>query len=88
MFTIKDVLNNKHGESKRREVYWLSDVPDACQLSGRKIITEFVDGRVPGMSSWAIMAPDYFRGIGGTLGTGRGQHYRKQANGRWLKIEG
>jgi len=75
--------------TRKREVYWLSaNLPDKCQLSGKAIRTEFVDGRVPGISSWAIMEPGYFRQIGGTLGTGRGQRYRKQSDGRWLKVEG
>ncbi len=69
-------------------VYWISDVPATCQLSGNKIVTEFVDGRIPGHSSWAIMEPEYFLSIGGTLGTGNGQHYNKLADGRWLKVDG
>lgn len=69
-------------------VYWTGDVPARCQLSGRPIRSLFVDGRVPGTGSWALMTPGYFRGIGGTYGTGCGQLYQLQEDGRWLKIEG
>jgi hypothetical protein len=67
--------------------YWHGAVEAACQLSGREITNEFVDGRVPG-AGWAIVHPAYFRQVGGRLGTGAGQRYRKQADGRWLKVEG
>jgi hypothetical protein len=69
-------------------VHWMSEIPTHCQLSGRKITKRFVDGRAPGRSSWACMHPDYFRQIGGNLGTGNGQLYVRQDDGRWLKTEG
>jgi hypothetical protein len=77
------------GETITREpIHWMGSIETKCQLSGRKLTTEFVDGRVPGMSSWAIMHPAWFKSRGGKLGTGRGQRYQKQPNGRWLKVEG
>jgi hypothetical protein len=72
----------------REPVYWMGEVPKACQLSGKVIAKTFVDGRVPGMTSWAYVHPKYFKAIGGTFGVGRGQLYEKQDNGRWLKVEG
>jgi len=72
-----------------RLVYWRSPVPETCQLSGRKITTRFVDGRVPGHSAWACMDHEYFLSIGGRFGIGRGQLYEKrETSGRWLKTEG
>ena len=72
----------------KRATYWIGDVPTHCQLSGREIKGIFVDGRVPGISSWAIMSPGTFRTAGGQTGTGLGQVYKQQGDGRWLKIEG
>jgi hypothetical protein len=87
--TIGDVLDYKHGKQRHPDpVYWISEVPPKCQLSGRRITTHFVDGRVPGMSSWACMHPVHFASIGGRLGLGNGQLYERQPTGRWLKIEG
>jgi len=86
--TIGAVLAFQTKPAGKTPVYWRSPVPDTCQLSDRKITTKFVDGRVPGRSSWACMHPDYYLSGGGTFGTGRGQLYQKQADGRWLKING
>lgn len=67
-------------------VTWIGSVPTHCQLSGRKLTKQFVDGNTG--AGWAIMHPQYFRSIGGRYGTGRGQLYEKTADGRWQKIEG
>lgn len=84
------------------EHYWHGqEIPEFCQVGGNsravageinehpmRITDRFVDGRVPGHSSWAIMHPSTFERLGGTYGTNYGQLYAKQADGRWLKIEG
>jgi hypothetical protein len=71
-----------------KRVFWMGEVPTHCQLSNKRITKSFVDGRVPGHSSWACMHPSYYKSVGGTFGMGRGQRYEKQADGRWLKVEG
>lgn len=71
-----------------RTVYWTGTLPNHCEVSGMKIKDSFVDGRVPGMSCWGIMHPTYFKNNGGKLGQGFGQLYKKQSDGRWLKVEG
>ena len=89
MLKIEDVLNAKHGTATKEAVHWIGEVPPKCQLSGRKLTKRFVDGRIPGRSTWAIMHPDYFASIGGRVGMGNGQLYeRQQDSGRWMKIEG
>jgi hypothetical protein len=81
----------KWGElSKLREleVYWTGDVPQKDDF-GITISDEFVDGRMRDRTQWAMFAPQSWRAMGvGALGTGFGQKYRKQRNGRWLKVEG
>lgn len=48
----------------------------------------FIDGRTA-QGPWAIMAPSTWRMYGcGKLGTGCGQQYEKQADGKWMKMEG
>jgi len=70
--------------------YWVGPV-GALDDFGVRIEDEFIDGKTmmgPG-SPWAIMAPGSWRLHGSPrLGTGWGQRYKRQADGRWLKIEG
>jgi hypothetical protein len=71
---------------EKRKVYWMGPVPLECQISGRVLGKRFVDGSTS--RGWAIMHPMAHADHGRGLGTGRGQLYEKQADGRWLKIEG
>ena len=69
-----------------RQVYWLSPLGAADDF-GIPIAQEFVDGKTR-LGPWAIMAPSSFKIMGVGLGLGRGQRYERQADGRWLKVEG
>jgi hypothetical protein len=73
--------------SKTAAVYWTGK-PEKCNLCNTPITTNFVDGKVAGYSSWAIMCPECFRDFGIGLGMGRGQLYAKQSDERYMKIEG
>lgn len=68
--------------------YWMGDV-NRYDDFGRVIEGEFIDG-VTYEGPWAIMTPQSWRkkGVGRKLGTGIGQRYQKQADGKWLKVEG
>jgi hypothetical protein len=66
--------------------YWQGTVGPKDDF-GLEIEDEFVDGRTFG-GSWAIMTPRSHRKSGVGLGTGRGQRYERQEDGRWLKVEG
>lgn len=70
----------------QKPVYWVGKVP-AKDDFGAHIGQEFVDGRTK-QGAWAIMAPTNHDRYGCGLGMGRGQKYRLQADGRWLKVEG
>ena len=70
-----------------RKVFWLGMVPNDCQLTSRPIEDQFVDGRAPN-GMWAIMHPDTFKELGQVPGTGFGQLYQRQSDGRWMKIAG
>lgn len=49
-----------------------------CQLCGKKLGLEFVDGRTKMDSRWAIMCVPCHRTYGLGLGTGYGQQYRRE----------
>lgn len=72
---------------ERRKRYWAGTIGPRDDF-GEPITDEFIDGLARGQR-WAIMTPASFATHGyGRLGTGFGQRYRKQPDGRWLKIEG
>jgi hypothetical protein len=54
---------------------------------GKVITDEFIDGSTR-TGSWAIMSPMSHQMHGRGLGLGRGQRYKKQEDGKWLKVEG
>jgi len=55
---------------------------------GNAIIDEFIDGKTK-EGPWAIMSIDSWRLYSrGQLGQGWGQRYKKQKDGKWLKVEG
>jgi len=61
--------------------------PEACDICQASIETEFIDGSTR-MGPWANMCPSCYQQFGVGLGTGRGQHYAKQADGTFAKIAG
>lgn len=70
-------------------VYWLSPVGDYDDFDS-PIFDVIIDARTA-YGPWALMTPESFSLHGGTrgrLGVGLGQRYQKQADGRWLKVEG
>ena len=66
--------------------YWTGDPPLKDDFN-IPITNEFVDGMTR-RGPWAFMTPSSFRKNGVGLGPGRGQRYEKQADGKWLKVEG
>jgi hypothetical protein len=66
--------------------YWMSLVPDKDNY-GQPIEDKFIDGKTAS-GPWAIMNPTSYAKHGVGLGLGLGQCYRRQPDGRWLKIEG
>jgi hypothetical protein len=67
--------------------YWLGTPPAKCDITNLPISDCFIDGQVLG-GRWAIMTPRTHAIYGLGLGTGRGQKYQRQADGRFLKVEG
>jgi hypothetical protein len=69
------------------KVYWTGKPPIKCDITNLPINNCFIDGKVLG-GRWAIMTPRTHAVYGFGLGTGLGQKYVRQPDGRWLKIEG
>ena len=69
--------------------YWLGPVPQVCDVCSEAIKDRFFDAATT-FGPWANMCLSCFTlGPGyGKLGTGLGQEYVKQSDGRWLKIGG
>jgi hypothetical protein len=70
-----------------KAVYWqgcLNSIDDF----GVRYDGTMIDGRTKD-GPWANMTETSWRRHGcGLLGTGHGQKYEQQADGRWLKVEG
>lgn len=63
---------------------WIGTVPTKCQICDNKLDRTFVDGRMKGHGSWAIMCTECHKAFGTGLGTGCGQMYKNM----WIKIGG
>lgn len=81
---MKNKSDDDKPEPKR---YWTGDI-DNCNICKLPITTHFIDGRLTGYTTWAIMCPKCFEDYGAGLGTGRGQLYKKQPDGKYMKIKG
>ena len=53
---------------------WHSSIPTNCDLCGRKIENEFIDGKTV-RGPWGILCPRCHKAAGVGLGVGRGQQY-------------
>ena len=75
------------GPKGDKKVYWTGTLPDLDDF-GVPYKTIMIDGKTKN-GQWALMTEQSFRNYGyGQLGTGWGQMYEKQPDGRWLKIKG
>jgi hypothetical protein len=71
----------------RPKIYWVGRSPVACDCCGIGIHSVFVDGATI-LGPWGNLHPACHANIGRGLGLGLGQRYEKQADGRWLRVEG
>lgn len=68
-------MSEPHKREVRVVKYWLSTAPEVCDWCGNKLYSLFVDGRVFGGTSWAIMCVTCHHTKGYGFGTGQGQLY-------------
>lgn len=69
-----------------KQVYWRSPVGVKDDF-GDEVEDTIIDGATT-MGPWGLMTPRSHRRYGVGLGLGRGQKYERQADGKWLKVEG
>jgi hypothetical protein len=67
--------------------YWTGDPGKRCDVCYQDWNGVFIDGITQG-GKWANMCTECHRRYGHGLGTGKGQRYEKQPDGRWLKTAG
>lgn len=70
-----------------RPRYYTGKAPEQCEMLGDTIEGVFYDCATT-MGPWANVGPRYFEQGQCRLGTGLGQKYELQENGRWLKTGG
>lgn len=71
-----------------RQVYWQGSTPRCDIGNGHKLNGTFFDARIPAYRQWGLLCPACAERFGIKLGTGLGQKYERQPDGRWLKTEG
>ena len=72
--------------TKQYAVYWSGDLGPRDDF-GRLYRDTMYDGKTK-MGPWANMTEESWVIYGVGLGIGRGQKYKKQPDGRWMKVEG
>jgi len=65
--------------------FCIGPAPTSCDVCHTAITVDFTDGKTE-FGPWANMCPACHRDMGGYLGTGHGQRYTLQADGRWAKM--
>lgn len=69
-----------------KPIYWCGQLANACQISQRPYNGVMYDAST--RYGWANICQETFDELGCKLGTGLGQKYVLQDDGRWLKVEG
>lgn len=82
-----DLFDQKGDCDVTKPHYWMGPPPTNCDVSKKPIVDVFIDGATT-LGAWGFLLPEVHARVGRGLGTGRGQKYEKQADGRWLKTEG
>lgn len=70
--------------------HWLGTLDENCQVCEQPYVEKMYDAalRLRNRQTWANCCAGCFESFGKGLGTGRGQEYTKQEDGRWLKTGG
>jgi hypothetical protein len=70
--------------------YWMGPAPEKCDICAAPIDIRFFEAKTQLRGMWANMCFScHALGPGlGRLGNGLGQEYKKQKDGKWLKVGG
>lgn len=71
----------------KQNVFWCGDLQDECNICQGSFGSVMFDARTRS-GQWGNLCQKCFRRFGNGLGTGKGQQYAKQNDGRWLKKGG
>lgn len=80
-------ISPSSSDMTKRKTYWLGKLDDECQLCHKSFGAVMYDASI-GMGPWGNICQRCFKAHGCKLGTGFGQKYELQKNGRWLKVGG
>jgi len=69
-----------------QRVYWCGPLEPVCQISNKPYDGVMYDANTP--LGWANICQEVFDRYDCKLGTGFGQKYELQVDGRWLKVSG
>lgn len=70
----------------QQDVYWAGPLDPECQISKIPFGNVMYDARTP--LGWANICQETFDAYECKLGTGYGQKYELQIDGRWKKVAG
>lgn len=66
---------------------YYTNPPDVCDIDGKPFDTRMYDCKTKS-GPWGNICHTCYLKHGVGLGTGRGQKYERQPDGRWLKVAG
>ena len=68
--------------------YWMGLVSLKCEVCSLPLTHRFHDAQLRDFNCWGNVCDRCHKAYGFGHGTGIGQRYEKQADGRWLKTKG
>lgn len=74
--------------SKGGPRYYTGSPPSRCDLCPQQLTAIFYDAVVPKFGTWGNICATCFDVYECKLGTGSGQEYELQGDGRWMKTDG
>lgn len=64
------------------------NLPSECQLCSANITTDFVDAKIPRFGRWGNVCLDCASAEDVKYGTGHGQQYQLQSDGKFHRVKG
>jgi hypothetical protein len=68
--------------------YWMGPPPLKCEACSLPITHRFHDARLKAFNCWGNVCDGCHEAYGFGHGTGNGQQYERQPDGRWMKTKG
>ena len=68
-----------------KEVEWMGSTK--CDYCNEEIKDDLYDAKTI-YGPWATMCKEHFKKLSCSIGPGKGQHYKKNEQGKFIKVEG